>query len=411
VEKIATIDHEENPAQVKQAELVVGIPSHNGADYIGYATREAASGLVEHFSDKNSVIINCDSYSEDGTKEAFLQTPTEVPKIYLTTSQGMVGRGHSLRSLLTKVVELQARAVIVVDCNLQAITPLWIKNLGEPLFAGFGFVSPLYVRHKYDGVLANNIVYPLTRALYGRRVRQPLGGDFGFSGDLAETFLQHPTWNDAVGKAGIDVWMTTVAISRGLPICQSFLGKPRTQRHKEVQPPRPETFCQVVGTVFDLMIYFQDLWSRIKWSKPTAIFGFGIGEIEAPPPLEVSESGLYEAFVQGFASYRQRWEGILESNIFNKLNEIRELPLTHFSFPSQLWAQILFRYAIAYKSGAEDRQAMLASLQPIFVGKILSFIKKTERMSIQQAEEYIENECMIFEEMKPYLLSEWDESK
>jgi hypothetical protein len=43
----------------------------------------------------------------------------------------------------------------------------------------------------------------------------------------------------------------------------------------------------------------------------------------------------------------------------------------------------------------------------LFVGKTLSFVRKTERMSIQQAEEHIENECMIFEEAKPYLLSKW----
>jgi hypothetical protein len=54
-----------------------------------------------------------------------------------------------------------------------------------------------------------------------------------------------------------------------------------------------------------------------------------------------------------------------------------------------------------------DREQLLQSLVPLFVGKTLSFVKKTERMSIQQAEEYIENECMIFEEAKPYLLNNW----
>jgi hypothetical protein len=54
-----------------------------------------------------------------------------------------------------------------------------------------------------------------------------------------------------------------------------------------------------------------------------------------------------------------------------------------------------------------DQEALLQSLVVLFVGKTLSFVRKTERMSIQQAEEYIENECMIFEEAKPYLLSKW----
>jgi hypothetical protein len=166
-------------------------------------------------------------------------------------------------------------------------------------------------------------------------------------------------------------------------------------------------FSQVVGTVFELMLYFQDFWSRVKWSKPTAIYGFGMGEVESPAPIEVSETELHEAFGRGFAQYERLWEAVLEDNIYNKLGEIKDLPMPHFSFPSELWARILFSYAVAYKDMEDTREELLKSLAPLFLGKTLSFIKKTERMSVQQAEEYIENECMIFEETKPYLVSKW----
>ena len=99
-------------------------------------------------------------------------------------------------------MELSAKAVIVVDADLRSITPLWIRNLGEPLFDEYHFVSPLYVRHKYDGMITNNVAYPLTRALYGRRVRQPIGGDYGFSGELARIYAEGDAWDDSVG----DVW-------------------------------------------------------------------------------------------------------------------------------------------------------------------------------------------------------------
>jgi len=38
---------------------------------------------------------------------------------------------------------------------------------------------------------------------------------------------------------------------------------------------------------------------------------------------------------------------------------------------------------------------------------VLAFVRKTERVSVQQAEEQVENECMVFEESKPYLLNKW----
>lgn len=398
---------EENPEQVEQADWVVGIPSHNNADSITHPTSQAAKGLLDHFGDKNSVVINCDNHSEDGTKEAFLQTPSEIPKIYLSTPPGVVGRGYSLRNLIVKAVELQAQAVIVLDADIESITPQWIKNLGEPISAGFGFVAPLYVRHKYDGAVANGIVYPLTRALYGRRVRQPIGGDFAFAVSLAETYLNHPSWNDMVGQFGVDLWMTTLAICQGIPICQSFVGKPKIYHNDRNIVPSGPVFSQIVGTLLNLMIHFQDLWGRVKWSKPTAIYGFGMGEVETPTSLDIADDELHQVFIQGFAQYKQLWESFLENNIYNKLEEIRELPLDHFSFPSEIWARILYSYSAAYKNEVVERESLLQSLVPLFVGKTLSYAKKTERMSIQQAEEYIENECMIFEEAKPYLLNKW----
>ena len=153
--------HEENPEKVERADLVVGLSSHNSAEHIALPTEEAAKGLVDHFANKNAVIINCDNHSEDGTKERFLQTPTKIPKIYLSTPPGIVGRGYNLRNLTAKAVELEAQAIIVLDAEVESITSMWIKNLGEPIFAGFGFVAPLYVRHKYEGAMANAVVYPL----------------------------------------------------------------------------------------------------------------------------------------------------------------------------------------------------------------------------------------------------------
>ena len=89
---------------------------------------------------------------------------------------------------------------------------------------GYDFVAPLYARHRYDGTITNTIVYPLTRALYGKRIRQPIGGDFGFSGDLAARFLEFEDWEGPVAQYGIDIFMTTTALAEGRKVAQSFLG-------------------------------------------------------------------------------------------------------------------------------------------------------------------------------------------
>jgi len=114
---------------------------------------------------------------------------------------------------------------MVVDSDLRSITGEWVKYLLEPVLEeGYQYVSPVYSRYKYDGTITNNIVYNLTRALYGLRIRQPIGGDFAFAGDLAAYYMDQDVWDTDVARFGIDIWMTTNAITNNFKICQSNLG-------------------------------------------------------------------------------------------------------------------------------------------------------------------------------------------
>jgi glycosyltransferase involved in cell wall biosynthesis len=408
--KIAMSDSftkEVNPEGIKKVEMVVCIPSYNEADSIGYPTAQTDKGLTKYFGDKSSVIINCDNNSPDNTKEAFLNTATDVPKIYMSTPPGVKGKGNNFKNLFTKIVELNAEAVVVVDADLKSITPEWIKHLGEPLFSGFSYVAPLYVRHKYDGTITNGIAYPMSRSLYGSRVRQPIGGDFGFRGELAEVYLKSNAWDEAVANFGIDIWMTTLAINQQNPICQSFMGRPKIHRAKDPGAQLGPMFRQVVGTIFSMMRYFESFWSKVKYSRPTAIYGFGLGEIEMPPKVEVNTQNLLQKFHRGFEEYQNVWEEILTEGVYKKLLEIRGMKERVFNFPTDLWARVLFDMAVAYRYATMDRDLMMDSLIPLYFGRTLSFVKKTKKMSIKQAEETIEEDCTTFEMTKPYLVQRW----
>jgi glucosylglycerate synthase len=399
---------EENPDRVAQADIVVGIPSLNEARLIPYPTQQASLGLRQYFPDKRSVIVNFDNSSTDGTKEAFLGTETEVPKIYVSTPPGIKGKGNNVRNFFQKACDLGAKACIIIDADLKSITPRWIKNLADPLFQDFGFVAPLYVRHKYDGTITNSIAYPLIRSIYGRRVRQPIGGDFGFTGELARIYLDHPIWDERIADFGIDIWMTTIAICHNIPICQSFLGRPKIHKMKTPGVGVAPIFQEIVGTFFSMMNHFDSFWRRIRWSKPTAIFGFGLGEVELPPPVEVDKNSVYLGFHQGINDYANVWKDILGPEIFSKLSEVIETDASRFDFPADLWAKVLFAYAIASHRKQSDLENILNSLIPLYYASVYSYVLKTEEMSTQQAEEYIEEQCMVFEEARSYLAERWD---
>ena len=188
-------------ADLGGADIMVGIPSFKNAATIGYVARAAQAGLVQYFPDLRPVLVNADAGSPDDTQRVVVETepPDYVERILLVRPRnklqrisltypevdGVGGKGAALRTIFQIADALKVQALVVVDSDLRSIVPEWIELLAGPIQkGGFDFVAPLYSRYKYDGTITNTVTYPLTRALYGLRIRQPIGGDFGVSGDL-----------------------------------------------------------------------------------------------------------------------------------------------------------------------------------------------------------------------------------
>ena len=236
-------------AKIGSADVVVGIPSFRNAATIGYVAATAAKGLREHFPGARVAIVNADGGSPDGTPDRVVENASGVP-VAVGRYVGPSGKGSAFRAIFTAVGMLGARACAVVDSDLRSITPQWIGRLLTPITRGdVDYVTPLYARHKHDGTITNSVAYPLTRALYGLRVRQPIGGEFGLGADLARAFLEQPVWDTDVARFGIDIFMTTTEIARGARVAQAFLGA-KVHDPKDPAADLGPMFTQVVGTLF-----------------------------------------------------------------------------------------------------------------------------------------------------------------
>ena len=399
---------EENPDRVTEADLVVGIPSFNEKDSIKVPTACAARGLKAFFPDKRGVIINCDNGSSDGTREAFLSEPTEVPKIYLSTAPGVKGKGNNILNLLQRARELGAEGIALLDADVKNATPEWIRRLLAPLYDGYAYVSPLYVQDRYEGTFSNSIVYPLTRSLYGKRVRQPVGGEFGISAKAAEMILQEPV-EECVSGYGIDIWMTTISIVHGLPLCQVFLGGPKVHRTEDPYSDKVlPVFKNNVETVFRLMEKYYDSWKNVRWSKPIVTLELGGGAGNIPEEKKNDLAGLYEKFREGLLLYEKNWERILHGDVFKKLREVSRFPLETFEFPALMWVLILFDFALDFKQRKTDPDQLLEFLLPLYFGRTCSMVLSTSHMNPNQVEVYMDDQCRVFEETKPYLEYLWE---
>lgn len=392
---------------MEEADIVIGIPCYNNDQTIAYVMETASEGIARYFPDSKALIMVADGGSTDDTREIAreVQIHPWIEKI-IFIYRGLPGKGSALRAIFESVKMLKAKVCVVCDSDLRSITPEWIKWLAEPILeGGFHYVSPIYARYKYDGTITNNIVYCLTRALYGKRIRQPIGGDFGFSRNLAEFFVEHDVWQTDVAKYGIDIWMTTSAITENFKICQAKLGVKIHDVKDPAQTLGP-MFRQVVSTLFLLMEHHEDRWKKIKGSEETEIFGT-CEEIE-PKPFVVDLPNLVSNFKIGYEHFSPLWEKILHPENFVKVKELENKEIDEFLMPSEVWAKIVYDFAATFHKWTKNRYKLVEMMTPLYYARVASFVNETKDMSNKEAEEMVEKQSVIFEELKPYLIEMWD---
>jgi hypothetical protein len=263
-----------------------------------------------------------------------------------TTYDGIPGKGSAFRTIFRIAEELGASGCAVLDADLRSVTPEWVELLIRPVLDGrFDYVTPYYLRHKFDGTITNSIVHPLNRALYGKRIRQPIGGDFGFSGTLASFFLTQDVWESDVARFGIDIWMTTVAICEGFRVCQTFLGA-KIHDPKDPGSDLEAMLTQVVGSIFDLMETYHFRWESITGSEPVPLFGF---QFEAGvDSVSVNVERMVNHFARGLADLSDVWRSILSPANMRGLRDVGSNGQTSFHFPDDLWVRIIYDLAISY---------------------------------------------------------------
>ena len=406
---------------IRRADIVIGIPSYNNGRTIAHVVRAAFAGLAKYFPQLTGVVINSDGGSQDNTREEVLAARVEDSHLLLMSTpmtgvhrlsfpyHGIPGKGSAFRLVFQMAAELEAKACAVVDSDLRSITPEWIDLLIRPvLFAGYDFVAPYYHRHKYDGTITNSIVYPLTRALYGLRVRQPIGGEFGISQRLIKRYLHRDDWETDVARYGIDIWMTTIAIAEGFRVCQSFLGA-KLHDAKDPSSDLSAMLQQVVGSVFMLMQEYERVWQAKTSSEPAELFGFRFDV--GLDPVQVNLERMVNAFRRGCEELREVWASIMQPET---CAAIRSLGCAGgagkmFHLPDELWTRVICDFAGIYKKRPLSRGYLLRSLTPLYLARVASFVQETESLVSGEVEEKIEQLCLTFERLKPGLIARWNE--
>jgi glucosylglycerate synthase len=395
------------------ADIAIALLTYNNAETVKTVAAAAAAGLAQYFPGTGAALIHADAGSSDGTVEAVETAglPVIVARYEPPAGEraavpfhGVPGRGEGLRAAFAAARELKARACVVLEADVASVTPEWIRHLGGPILGDKAdFMGPAYTRHRWDGTITRLLLSPLVRALYGRRLQQPFGGQQALSARLIDHLLVHPKWNWS-GRDVSDLWITGAAIADGFAVWEAWLG-PHAVRSRTRTADLPTMLAETVGAVFTLMDRHQDLWVEVRGSEPLPAVGTPHLPLVDPRDLEVD--AMLDAFRQGVRDLGAIWDLILSPDTLSEVLVLESSAAPVFRFPDDLWARIVYEFALGQHYSVVHRDHLLRSLVPLYLGRTAAYIQATNRATAEETEQVLEATAVAFERQKPYLVEQW----
>jgi glucosylglycerate synthase len=391
--------------------------THNNAKTVGETVQAIRVGLLKYFPRDRVVIVNADGGSKDSTREvvaaASINDLQRSSDLYALRTLHCISTIYgddpatevALRTILAAAELLRAQACAIVSPESTNITPDWIDRLLRPVYReDFDLVTPLYRRHKFDGLLLRNLIYPMTRALYAKRLREPYAVEFAFSGRLGSHLLEQPVWDHGAGGVGTEMRVTLAAMAGGFRLGQTFLG---TKQHLDrSSADLVLAMRQTVGTLFSSLEPNFQLWSTNHGTEP--IPTFGAEHDLTVEPIRVNRRRLYQQFGSGVAELEPVLKSILSPQTLADVQSIAKLTEDDFRYSHELWVRTAYEFAASYYKSVINRDHIIQALAPLYRGKVYTFLLENRDASGEEVEANVEALCLTFERLKPYLLDLWN---
>jgi hypothetical protein len=116
---------------------------------------------------------------------------------------------------------------------------------------------------------------------------------------------------------------------------------------------------------------------------------------------------LLESLRLGYRELRDIWTWVLPARTIVELRKIANGTPTQFRFDDELWARIVYDFALGYRLRVLPRDHLLRSLAPLYSGWLASFVLQVRDLGTEAADQRVEDLAAAFEAQKPYLISRW----
>lgn len=400
-----------------EVDILVCVPTSNHRDTIEHVVHAIQIGLVKYFPRERTAILNADAGSRDDTQEVLKAATVHDYRAYLAASplrtmRTLTASTHPSRGqagafqLLAAAADLlRAKACALVSPDVTSITPEWIEALVRPVYQeGFDLLTPVYQRHRFEGLLVRSILAPVVRAAYAYRIEEPAPDELGLSGALARHLMAEAVWHEDFMRTGASVWVTTTALAGDFRVCQAYLG-PKTHAANRLNQDLPGTIQHSVGALFRSLEAHENFWPARLGSIDVPQFGFA-------PAMDlgaarVNRKKMFEMFRDGTSKITAILGQILSASTLSEILEVAGADEALCRFTDELWVKTVYEFAAAYHHRVMNRDHLLQALTPIYRGRISSYVREVRGATSEQLQERREALLAQYERMKPYLIEGW----
>lgn len=399
----------ESAAQVESADLVVGVFARLDRDgmnalYESLRSIPRSLRIVVLQNDPGDAHSGNSESTQAAASLSVLSWSALAADPAATAVQSISAAGQSLFAATEK---LGAQACCLVASEMQSAPPEWVCELLHPLVeSGADLVLPYYAPSRLHGLLNTSVLYPLTRSLYGKRIHNPLGPDVGVSRRLAQKMLgaNHNGNNGAVQMHPL-ASLTPVAVCENLQICEAHVGA-------RVYPPTDWTsvsslVAQVLGPVFQEMERCAAIWQKARGSVSLPARGETFSSAEDTTSADLNLNRMVETFQLGVRDLQEIWSLVLPPATLFELRKLSRMKPEQVSLPDDLWARIVFDFALAHRLRTINRDHLLRSMTPLYLAWVASYARDLEHADAAAVEQRIERLSLAYEAFKPYLISRW----
>jgi hypothetical protein len=393
-----------------KAEVAVAITGLGSREAVAPLLQTVEQSLITHFPGRGGVVFLAD---HDGSGERLdagetAATPGRVVSVVAPPAAERTGKPASRAQFLKQFFEsatgLGVSVLATIDSELLTVEPAGLSRLLRPvLTGGADFVAPYYVRPRFAGTITSGIVYPMTRSLYGRRLRFPFGGEFACSAHFGKFCAAQGAWAET-NRAVTDLWLAHRALTGGFKLSQAVIGG-RSASAADDSAELSAVLAGVLGVLFGEMERNVPVWQKVRGSEPVALIGTPTGTDQPGPVIDFERT--VGGFRLGLDNLMPVWEVVLPPTTLHGLRKLARQGAGDFRLPDPLWARIVYDFAIGFHTRVMSREHLLSAFTPLYLGWLASHVAEMGDADFARRERRVEELCLEFETEKPYLISRW----